>query len=309
MQTWAITGGTGSIGTVLTKHLLSLGHKVRSIARSEPRHLKQMGDNPTPNFSSFIGDVRDKDRMMRAFEGVDCVVHAAAIKVIPLCAYNPLDSIHTNVMGTANVVDACLNVGVKKAVFISSDKAAGPSTGYGAQKLCAEHLWLESNRYCGDKPGVFRVVRYGNIWGSAGSILHTFMTMAERGEVSITDRRCTRFHFKINDAVKLIMKSFEQEPGTLLVPKLPSYNVMDVAAVIAPKAEVKIIGLRANEKLHESMITENESPYVTESPTDYILKFNGPSSHPRFEYSSGGQKMLSREMLREDYEEWLKENA
>ena len=309
MATYAISGATGSIGTLLTKHLISQGHKVRGIARSEPAHLKLMEAVKSDLYSPMIGDVRDKERLLRAFDGVDVVLHTAAIKVIPLCAYNPLDSIKTNVIGTANVVEACLDRKVKKAVFISSDKATSPSTAYGAQKLCAEHLWLESNRYCGDSPGIFRAVRYGNVWGSAGSILHTFKTMAQRGEVTITDKRCTRFHFKLKDAVKLVLKGLDQEPGTLTVPKLPSYNVMDVAAVLAPKAEIKFIGLRANEKIHEAMISEDESPYIVDDSTDYTLKFNGPGVHPRFTYSSGGQKMMSRDMIRADYEEWPKENA
>lgn len=314
METVAITGGTGSLGTKLTRHLLSTGYKVRVIARNEHNHLtlmEKVRDLPHHNLSSLIGDVRDKDRMMRAFRGVDSVIHAAAVKVIPLAAYNPADAIKTNVIGTMNVVDACLDSGVKRAVFISSDKACEPSTAYGSQKLAAEHLWLASNKYCGDKPGIFRAVRYGNVWSSNGSILHTFRHQAQVGEVTLTDPRCTRFHLTLDHAVGLVMTSLTAtEAGDLLVPKLPSYTVTDIASVIAPKASIKVIGLRATEKLHESMISENESPYAYERESHYILKFGRQGDNPRFNYNSGSNTWrLTKTQIQEAYTKWLTERS
>ena len=311
MAIYAITGGTGSLGTLLTCHLLKQGHHVRALARGERGHLSLMQAVPRQhlnNLSSFIGDVRDRDRLLRAFDGADYVIHAAAAKVIPLCEYNPLDSIKTNVIGTSNVIDACLDRGVKRAVFVSSDKACSPCTSYGAQKLTAERLWLASNTYCGGKGGIFTAVRYGNCWGSAGSILHTFRFQAQTGEVKITDERCTRFHLKLENAVGLVLYALHSIlAGELLVPKLPSYRVMDVASVLAPKAEVKFIGLRATEKIHESMLNENESPYATEHEDHYVVNFSKEAVNKRFSYDSGMNPWrVTREDLRKDVEEWVR---
>ena len=313
MGTYAVTGATGSLGTVLTKYLLKQGHKVRALARGEAGHQRLMTQIPkqhAENYSPFIGDVRDRDRLERAFESAEFIVHAAAMKVIPLCEYNPLDSIKTNVLGTMNVIDVCLDRKIKRAVVLSTDKACSPCTAYGAQKLAAERAWLASNKYCGDSPGIFTAVRYGNVFASAGSILHTFINQAQRGEVTITDERCTRFHLRLDYAVKLVLMALHDlNPGELLVPKLAAYRVKDFAYAIAPKAEVKLIGLRASEKLHESMINENESPYAEELPDWFILNFQKPPTGKRFEYSSGNpQGKMKWEDIKLEYDAWRKEN-
>ena len=308
---YVLTGGTGTLGTILTKTLLAQGHFVRALARNEQGHLKLIQSIPqehAPRLSNFVGDVRDKERLERAFAGADYCIHAAAMKVIPLCAYNPADSIKTNVLGCMNVVNACLDNGIKRAVFVSSDKACHPSTLYGAQKLVAEQLWLASNRYCGAAGGIFTVVRYGNVFGSNGSILTTFKNQAERGEVTLTDERCTRFHLKLDHAVELVLQALHKlTPGELLIPKLPSYRLLDIVDVIAPKAKRTVIGLRATEKIHESMISEDESEWSQDMGRDAHFIIN-PNKHigKRFDYNSGSNTwFLSKADLEKDYHEWL----
>lgn len=309
MAVYVITGATGSLGTTLIRQLLNAGHHVRALARNEQGHLKLIQAIPVPlaaRLSNFIGDIRDPERLHRAFSGADFCVHAAALKVIPMVEYNPADGIKTNVVGTMNVVNACLDEGIKQAVFISSDKACHPSTTYGAQKLTAERLWLASNRYCGDKGGIFTAVRYGNVWGSNGSILYTFRHQASVGEVAITDERCTRFHLKLQQAVGLVLTALHNiKPGELLIPKLPAYRVLDVVKIIAPKAKRTVIGLRATEKIHESMISEDESEWADERDGHYIIDptKRGPG---RFDYNSGSTTWRVGEAeLEKEYKEWL----
>lgn len=310
MAVYVISGATGTLGTILSKTLLSQGHCVRALARNEHGHLnlmKAVGTEHAGRLSNFIGDVRDRERLDRAFSGAEYVIHAAAMKVIPLCAYNPADSVKTNIIGTMNVVNACLDGGIKRAVFISSDKACHPSTMYGAQKLAAEQLWLASNRYCGDKAGIFTAVRYGNCWASAGSIFSTFRHQASVGEVTITDERCTRFHLKLTKAVDLVLQALHKlKPGELLVPKLPSYRILDVVDVIAPKAKRTVVGLRATEKIHESMISEDESEWADERDDHFIID---PTVRigKRFDYNSGSNTWrVGKAELEADYNEAMR---
>lgn len=267
--------------------------------------MKFIGKALSDKLSHFIGDVRDPERLARAFSGADYVIHAAAMKVVPLCEYNPADGVKTNIIGTMNVVNACLDRGVKRAVFISSDKACHPSTTYGAQKFASERLWLASNRYAGED-GIFTAVRYGNCWGSAGSILHTMTHQAQTAEVTITDERCTRFHLKMKKAVDIVRYGLNVlSPGELFVPKLPSYRILDVVDVIAPKAARSVIGLRASEKIHESMVSEDESEWALETDDGFIID---PTRRvgKRFDYNSGSNTWrVSKQDLEADYKEWL----
>ena len=267
-KVYLITGGTGSLGTALTKHLLAAGHKVRVYARNEHRHEdleRQIPEEQRPRLSCLIGAVEDGPRLKRAMRGVDYVIHAAAMKVVPLCEYNPAQAVLTNVSGTSNVMEACLDGSVKRCVLVSTDKARGPSTLYGATKLAAERLWLASNLYRGGEGGVFSAVAYGNVFGSRGSVLHAFNQQASSGGLlQVTDPASTRFHISLEQAVRFVLDAVDHaEPGTLWIPKLPSYRVGDFATafsrVYGLTKEPVITGLRPAEKRHEDLISENES--------------------------------------------------
>lgn len=297
--TYLITGGTGSLGTALTHKLLSEGHKVRVYARNEHGHEKlekSVKPEHKARFSSLIGDVRDVERLKRAMTGAWYVVHAAAQKIIPLAEYNPRDCIQTNVGGTANVIEACLDCGVEKAILISTDKARAPSTLYGASKLCAERLWLAANRYRGADHGIFAAVAYGNVWGSNGSVLHAFVEQAQYGALKLTDPECTRFNILMSEAVALVEKAIaEANPGELWIPKLPSYSLRDLAEAFRRayklEREVLVTGLRPGEKRHEDLISENESCTVSEETTErYVMTPGVNHQAGGWSYGSGKNK-------------------
>lgn len=286
-----ITGGTGSLGTSLTKRLLSEGHKVRVFARNEHQHERLASEIPTPHlerFSSLIGDVRDLRRLKRAAEGADLLIHAAAQKIIPLAEYDPMEAVKTNILGTMNAAEVALDCGIKRAVLVSTDKASSPINLYGATKLAAERLWLNSNRYCGGKGGKFVACRYGNVFGSRGSVIHVFTEQAKSNRLRVTDTNMTRFHIRLDQAVDFVLRvSKEAEPGQLWVPKLRAYGLMDLARVVAPQAHIEITGRRPGEKLAETMISENESCYVVDDAEDhYALEFSETHQDGGWEYSS-----------------------
>ena len=275
-QTVLITGGTGSFGKKFTKILLAEKQpkKIIIFSRDELKQheMQTMGLNQ-PNLRYFIGDVRDRERLVRAMHSVDIVVHAAALKQVPTCEYNPMEAIKTNIMGTANVVEAALDVGVNKVMTISTDKAVNPVNLYGATKLAAEKLTVQSNAYAAGTATRYSCVRYGNVVGSRGSVVPLFLKQRAGGTVTITDERMTRFWLSLEQGVRFVMSCIEQmEGGEVFVPKIPSTKVIDLANAIVPGAKVNIIGIRPGEKLHEVLVSEDEARSTVERETMFIIK-------------------------------------
>jgi len=280
-----VTGGTGSFGkkfiqTVLEKHNPA---KVIIFSRDElKQHEMRMAGFNQPILRYFIGDVRDQDRLRRAMQGVDVVVHAAALKQVPACEYNPKEAIKTNINGTSNVVEAALDAGVKKVLALSTDKAVNPVNLYGATKLAAEKLAVQSNAYAGGRETRISCVRYGNVVGSRGSVVPMFLQQRESGKLTVTDERMTRFWITLEQGVNFVIRCIEQmHGGEVFVPKIPSTTIVDLARAIAPKAEIEFIGIRAGEKLHEVLISEDEARSTVELDDMYVVQ---PATSPWFGY-------------------------
>ena len=270
-----ITGGTGSFGHAFVKATLAAYDPKRLIifSRDEMKQWEMaklfQGDS---RVRFFIGDVRDKDRLYRALDGVDYVVHAAATKIVPTAEYNPFECIKTNVNGAMNVVDACIDQGVKKVVALSTDKACSPINLYGASKLASDKLFVAGNHYASSSRTQFSVVRYGNVMGSRGSVIPFFMSIKEQGVLPITDQRMTRFMISLPQGVELVWHAFDDMVGgEIYVKKIPSMKVVDIARVIAPNARQEIIGIRPGEKLHEQMISSEDSAFTYEYPEFYKI--------------------------------------
>lgn len=269
-----ITGGTGSFGrrfvaTVLREHQPK---KVIVFSRDELKQYEMAREFADPRLRFFIGDVRDRDRLYRAFQGVDYVVHAAALKQVPACEYNPFEAIKTNVLGAQNVIDAAIDSGVQRVIALSSDKAANPINLYGATKLCSDKLFVAGNAYVGDRPTRFSVVRYGNVVGSRGSVVPLFLKLRETGRIPITDPRMTRFWITLDQGVRFVIASLERmHGGEIFVPKLPSMNIMDLARAIAPDCDYEFTGIRPGEKLHEVMIPEDDARHTVEMDDFYVI--------------------------------------
>jgi UDP-N-acetylglucosamine 4,6-dehydratase len=271
-----ITGGTGSFGKKFTKILLEEKppRKIIIFSRDElKQHEMQMHGFNHPILRYFIGDVRDRERLLRAMHGVDIVVHAAALKQVPACEYNPMEAIKTNIMGTANVLEAALDAGVKKVMTISTDKAVSPANLYGATKLAAEKLTIQSNAYAAGSATRYSCVRYGNVVGSRGSVVPLFLKQRAGGTVTITDERMTRFWLSLEQGVRFVINCIEQmEGGEVFVPKIPSTKVTDLARAIAPAAKLNIIGIRPGEKLHEYLISIDEARHTIELDRMYVIQ-------------------------------------
>ncbi len=271
-----ITGGTGSFGKACVKKLLEV-HDTASIRIYSRDELKQwemareFGNHPKLRF--LIGDVRDVGRLKRAFEGVDYVIHAAALKHVPACEYNPVEAVRTNVDGAVNVINAALDTNVKKVIALSTDKAVNPVNIYGATKLTSDRLFIQSNSYSGHlHPTRFSVVRYGNVMASRGSVIPLFRAQAATGTLTVTDARMTRFWITLPHAVDFVLSSFElMQGGEIFVPKIPSMKITALAKTLAPKAKIKVIGIRPGEKLHESLTTKEESLLIREMKDRYIV--------------------------------------
>lgn len=267
-STILITGGTGSFGHAFLPMTLERFNpkKVIIFSRDEMKQwemAKIFGQDPRVRF--FIGDVRDRNRLYRAFDGVDYVVHAAATKIVPTAEYNPFECIKTNVDGAMNVIDAAIDKGVKRVVALSTDKASSPINLYGASKLASDKLFVAGNAYAGEHKTRFSVVRYGNVMGSRGSVIPFFMSIAEQGVLPITDERMTRFMISLEQGVELVWHAFEDMVGgEIYVKKIPSMKVTDIARVIAPDARQDMVGIRPGEKLHEQMIGVEDAPYAYE---------------------------------------------
>jgi UDP-N-acetylglucosamine 4,6-dehydratase len=275
-QVVLITGGTGSFGKKFTKVLLEeqKPRKIIIFSRDElKQHEMQVGGYNHQSLRYFIGDIRDRERLLRAMHGVDIVVHAAALKQVPACEYNPMEAIKTNIMGTANVVEAALDAGVKKVLTVSTDKAVSPANLYGATKLAAEKLTIQSNAYAAGSATRYSCVRYGNVVGSRGSVVPLFLKQRENGVITITDDRMTRFWLSLEQGVRFVINCIEQmEGGEVFIPKIPSTKVTDLARAIAPKAKLDIIGIRPGEKLHEMLISEDEARNTVELDKMFVVQ-------------------------------------
>lgn len=285
-STILVTGGTGSFGNTFVPMTLAKYNpkKIIIFSRDEMKQWdmakKFQGDN---RVRFFIGDVRDKDRLYRALDGVDFVVHAAATKIVPTAEYNPFECVKTNVNGAMNIIDACIDKGVKRVVALSTDKASSPINLYGATKLASDKLFVAGNSYSGGHDTRFAVVRYGNVMGSRGSVIPFFMSIKDKGTLPITDARMTRFMISLEEGVELVWHSFEDMVGgEIYVKKIPSMKVTDLASVIAPTAKQEIIGIRPGEKLHEQMISAEDAYYTYEYPEHFKIlpTINGWSDDP-----------------------------
>jgi UDP-N-acetylglucosamine 4,6-dehydratase len=270
-----VTGGTGSFGRKFTEIMLSKFHPKRLIVFSRDelkQHEMRTNGLDDSSLRYFIGDVRDVERLRRAMDGVDYVVHAAALKQVPSCEYNPFEAVKTNVNGAQNVIDAAIDMGVKKVVAISTDKAVNPVNLYGATKLCAEKIFIQGNSYAGTKGTRFCCVRYGNVIGSRGSVIPLFMEQMQNGNVTITDKRMTRFWLTLELAVEVVLKAFTyMKGGEIFVPKISSMKIIDLARAIAPKCSIEMIGMRPGEKLHEILITSEDGRHTVEYDGLYII--------------------------------------
>lgn len=270
-----ITGGTGSFGHTFIPMTLAKYNpkKIIIYSRDEMKQwemAKLFQDDPRVRF--FIGDVRDKDRLHRALDGVDYVVHAAATKIVPTAEYNPFECVKTNINGAMNLIDACIDKGVKRVVALSTDKASSPANLYGATKLASDKLFVAGNSYSGDKQTRFAVVRYGNVMGSRGSVIPFFLSIAAQGKLPITDTRMTRFMITLEQGVELVWHAFEDmEGGEIYVKKTPSMKVTDVALAVAPDAEQTIMGIRPGEKLHEQMISVEDAYHTYQYPDHFKI--------------------------------------
>ena len=280
-----VTGGTGSFGKKFISIMQERFSPERLIVFSRDelkQHEMRMAGYNQPNMRYFIGDVRDAERLRRAMQSVDVVVHAAALKQVPACEYNPKEAIKTNIMGTSNVIEAALDVGVKKVLALSTDKAVNPVNLYGATKLAAEKLAIQSNAYAGGRETRISCVRYGNVVGSRGSVVPKFFQLRASGKLTVTDDRMTRFWITLEQGVNFVIRCIEEmHGGEVFVPKIPSTTIVDLARAIAPEAEIEIIGIRPGEKLHEVLISEDESRSTLELEDMYVVQ---PAVSPWFGY-------------------------
>lgn len=271
-----VTGGTGSFGRKFAEILLNDFHPAKLIIFSRDelkQHEMRESGFDQENLRYFIGDVRDQLRLRRAMDGVDIVVHAAALKQVPACEYNPIEAIMTNIMGGRNVIEAALDTDVERVMSLSTDKAVNPINLYGATKLAAEKLFIQSNAYAGGRGTRFSSVRYGNVLGSRGSVVPVFLRQKKQGKITITDERMTRFWLTIEEGVRFTIRCIEQmQGGEVFIPKIPSMKIIDLADAVAPRAEMEIIGIRPGEKLHEVLISEDEARHTLELDDMYVVE-------------------------------------
>jgi UDP-N-acetylglucosamine 4,6-dehydratase len=314
-----ITGGTGSFGKKFVEVMLRDYHprKLIIFSRDElKQHEMRASGFDHPTLRYFIGDVRDKERLHRAVQGVDIIVHAAALKQVPSCEYNPFEAVKTNIMGAANIIDVAIDAGVERVMALSTDKAVNPINLYGATKLVAEKLFVQGNAYAGAGGTRFSCVRYGNVVGSRGSVIPVFEQQRANGKITITDERMTRFWITLEQGVQFVVRCVGlMQGGEVFVPKIPSMRLVDLAAVIAPDCQQEVIGIRPGEKLHEVLVSRDESRYTLEFDDMYLIQpvhpwwqvQEYPGARPmadgaKFSSDSNG-RWLSRDELRQIIEE------
>lgn len=322
-----ITGGTGSFGKAFVRTVLQRYPNLRRLvifSRDELKQFEMQQEFSTAKYPAlryFLGDVRDEARLQRALEGIDAVVHAAALKQVPAAEYNPFECIKTNVLGAQNLIEACLGNGVKRVVALSTDKAAAPINLYGATKLCSDKLFIAANNIKGNRDIRFSVVRYGNVMGSRGSVIPFFLDRRRSGVLPITDERMTRFNISLQEGVDMVLWSLEHAwGGEVLVPKIPSYRIVDVAAAVAPGCRLEIVGIRPGEKIHEEMITSSDSFNTVDmaryyailpvagqfTAADYCKSMGATPVPAGFAYNSGtNPEFLSIEQLRSLIENYV----
>jgi UDP-N-acetylglucosamine 4,6-dehydratase/5-epimerase len=314
-QVVLITGGTGSFGKKFVEIMLREYHPKRLVILSRDelkQHDMRAAGYDDATLRYFIGDVRDPSRLQRAFSGVTVVVHAAALKQVPACEYNPFEAIQTNIMGGRNVIDAAIDQGVERILALSTDKAVNPVNLYGATKLCAEKVFVQANAYAGAQETRFSCARYGNVVGSRGSVIPVFMEQRKRGRITVTDPRMTRFWLTLEHGVRFVIQAIEQmHGGEIFVPKIPSMRLVDLAEVVAPGCAIEFIGIRPGEKLHEVLLSEDEARNAAELDDMYIIQPSHPWwkkgnwVHARavpqgFRYTSdSNEQWLSHEQLQE----------
>jgi UDP-N-acetylglucosamine 4,6-dehydratase len=271
-----VTGGTGSFGRKFIEVMLNEYHPAKVIVFSRDelkQHEMRLGGFDHLSLRYFIGDVRDQERLRRAMHGVDILVHAAALKQVPACEYNPMEAVKTNILGSSNVIEAAIDANVERVLALSTDKAVNPINLYGATKLAAEKLFIQSNAYAGGTATRFSCVRYGNVAGSRGSVIPMFVRQRENGKLTITDERMTRFWISMEQGVRFVIGCIEQMyGGEVFIPKLPSVKVVDLARAIAPQAKLEVIGIRPGEKLHEVLIHEDEARLSVALDEMYIVQ-------------------------------------
>jgi UDP-N-acetylglucosamine 4,6-dehydratase len=309
-----VTGGTGSFGKKLIGTLLDTSGARRLIvySRDELKQFEmrqQYGDEPRLRY--FIGDVRDKERLERALDGVDIVVHAAALKQVPAAEYNPFEAVKTNIQGAQNVIDACIDQGVERVIALSTDKASSPINLYGATKLVSDKLFVQGNAYAGGRRMRFAVVRYGNVVGSRGSVVPFFQKIASSGVIPITDERMTRFWITLDQGVQFVVDSLDRmHGGEIFVPKIPSMRVTDLASAIAPDAKIEFVGIRPGEKLHEEMISVDDARRTLDMGSYFVIqpeqswwskeRLCGEALAEGFSYNSGtNSEWLTVDQLRD----------
>ena len=278
-----ITGGTGSLGRALTAYIIEQHPEVERLvifSRDEQKQFQMAQDFPIskyPQLRYFIGDVRDYERVKRALKGIDFVIHAAAMKHVPIAEYNPMECVKTNIMGAENIINACLETGVERVVALSTDKAAAPINLYGATKLASDKLFVAANNITGWNPIKFSVVRYGNVMGSNGSVIPFFLNKRKGGILPITSEKMTRFNISLQGGVDMVMHALEYSwGGEIFVPKIPSYDILTLAEAIGPECEKPVIGIRPGEKIHEEMITSSDSYYTYDLGKYYVIL---PATH------------------------------
>ncbi len=270
-----VTGGTGSFGKAFVKRALELLKPRRLVvfSRDELKQFEMAQQFPQQEMRFFIGDVRDEARLRRALDGIEVVVHAAALKHVPIAEYNPFEAIKTNVMGAENVINVAIDQGIERVIALSTDKAANPINLYGATKLCSDKLFVAGNAYSGPKKTRFSVVRYGNVVGSRGSVIPFFLSRRKSGVLPITDPRMTRFWITLQQGVDFVINCLERmHGGEIFVPKIPSMNIMDLTATLAPDCRTEVVGIRPGEKLHEVMVPEDDSRTTLELPDRYVIR-------------------------------------
>ena len=304
-KTVLVTGGTGSFGKMFIKKVLKTNvKKVIVFSRDELKQYEMAQNCKDKRLRFFIGDVRDKERLQRAFDGVDIVIHAAAMKHVEACEYNPFEAVKTNIYGAQNIIEAAIDRGVDRVIALSTDKAAAPVNLYGATKLASDKLFIAANSYVGEKQTKFSVVRYGNVVGSRGSVIPFFEKKKESGVLPVTDERMTRFWITLDKGVQFVLDSLERmHGGEIFVPKIPSMSIIDLATAIGPECEIEFVGIRPGEKLHEVMITQDDARNTMEYDEYYVIApefkwwqadyLSGESVPEGFVYSS------------EQNEEWL----